>query len=59
MADQDESQPIGTITQGWRNNNTGQVTKGPTQPLMGRQITKEQFGLAPAIGEDNSNFPQN
>ena len=59
MPDQDDNagQVIGTIANGWRNSKTGQVTQGAPQPLTGHPISKEQFGLAPGPGGDNTNFP--
>jgi hypothetical protein len=35
---------------------TGQTTTKDLEPVT---ITKEEFGLAPAPGEDHSDFPQN
>jgi hypothetical protein len=58
MADQD-SQLIGTATLSHIDKTAGTDTPVLTKPLYGHPISKQEFGLAPAPGEDNSNFPGN
>ncbi|MFZ0425462.1 MAG: hypothetical protein WAL80_21495 [Xanthobacteraceae bacterium] len=58
MADQDNSsQLIGTASLSRIDKATGTETPVLTKPLYGHPISKQEFGLAPAPGEDHSNFP--
>lgn len=55
MTDQD--QQIGTVAPLRRDAATGKVTQiGPARPLMGSQISTQEFGLAKLPGADNNAY---
>jgi hypothetical protein len=53
MADQDS---FGKVTQSWIDQNGKQVGPSVTTPLVVHEISKQQFGLAQAPGEDNDAY---